>query len=261
MPNQSSSHSTKNLFRSALLIVCLVLISGYYTIGAVPTHKSWNKLLQSHVNADGWVDYNGFMQDKQLLQSYLDTLSNNAPQTSWACNDKMAFWINAYNAFTIKLILEHYPVKSIKDIGPDIQIVRINTPWQIKFIPIDGRKWKLDDLENKILRRAFHDARIHFAIVCASRSCARLRNEAYTGAKLEAQLLEQTQKFLRNPAKNNFISASKAELSPYFKWFSGDFKDQSGSVIKFINQYADTKLDENADIDYKDYDWSINDQR
>lgn len=249
-------------FRLTILSVLLAVFGSYNALqAAVPSHSDWDKILKKYVNDAGWVDYKGIIKDKAEFQKYLDKLSANPPQKSWSSKDKEAFWINAYNAFTIKLIIDHYPVKSIKDIGPAIKIYRVSTPWQIKFFKIGGESYKLDEIENQILRKDFNDPRIHFAIVCASRSCARLRNEAYTGEKLDAQLNDQAKKFMANPAKNTFSSANKASLSPYFKWFSGDFKSKSGSVVKFINQYAPIKLNENADISFKDYDWSLNEQR
>lgn len=243
------------------LISALCMLVCSFAKAGVPSHEAWDKMLKKYVNNAGWVDYKGIIKDKTAFESYLALLSSNPPEKSWSAADKEAYWINAYNAFTVKLIIDHYPVKSIKDIGPKHQIVRINTPWQKKFFKIGGKRFKLDKIENQILRKDFNDPRIHFAIVCASRSCARLRNEAYTGAKLDEQLTDQARDFLRNKAKNEFESSSKAELSPYFDWFGKDFKKKSGTVIAFINQYAPVKLKEDADIEYRDYDWSLNEQR
>lgn len=248
-------------FRASFLLIALVFMIGSLSGAAVPTHAAWDKLLKKHVNGQGWVDYKGFIADKSAFTAYLDELSANPPDKSWSPQDKEAYWINAYNAFTIKLVIDHYPVISIKDIGPKHQIVRINTPWQKKFFRIGGKRFKLDKIENQILRKDFNDPRIHFAIVCASRSCAKLRNEAYTGAKVNEQLNDQARDFLCTKAKNEFSSSSKAELSPYFDWFAKDFEKKSGTVIAFINQYAPVKLKPDADIEFKDYDWSLNEQR
>ncbi len=245
----------------SIIISALCLLTCSLAKASVPSHDAWDKILRKYVNNAGWVNYKGIIKDKTEFESYLALLSGNPPQKSWSAADKEAYWINAYNAFTVKLIIDHYPVKSIKDIGPKRQIVRINTPWQKKFFRIGGKHFKLDKIENQILRKDFNDPRIHFAIVCASRSCARLRNEAYIGAKLDEQLTDQARDFLRTKAKNEFESSSKAELSPYFDWFGKDFKKKSGSVIAFINLYAPLKLKEDADIEYKDYDWSLNEQR
>lgn len=205
------------------------------------------------------INYKGFQKDKAELDAYLKTLSDNAPQSNWSENDQKAYWINAYNAFTVSLILQHYPVKSIKDIGAAIQIPFVNTPWDIKFINIGGKKYDLNNIEHSILRKKFNDPRIHFAIVCASMSCARLRNEAYTAAQLNAQLDDQGKGFLNDKSKNN-ITTDKAELSKYFTWYRGDFT-KNGSLADFINKYSQTKINANTKINYLDYNWNLNEQK
>lgn len=223
------------------------------------THEAWDKLLSKHVDDKGFVDYKGFINDMKSFDAYLNNLSNNPPKDSWTDNEKKAFWINAYNAFTVKLITEHYPVESIKDIGSKIQIPFVNTPWQHKFFSIGGEKMKLDEIEHQILRKKFDDPRIHFALVCASYSCPRLLNEAYTADKLDKQLEMQAKYFLANKAKNN-ITANKLELSKYFDWYKGDFTKNT-SLIGYLNKYAPVKINEGASISYKDYNWSLNEQK
>ena len=243
----------KNIFLS---ICCLLLTINMFA-QKVPSHQQWDKLLKKHVNTAGMVNYKGFQNDKAELDAYLKTLSDNAPQKNWNENDQKAFWINAYNAYTVSLILQHYPVKSIKDIGGSIY--KINTAWDIKFINIGGEKYDLNNIEHKMLRRKFEDPRIHFAIVCASMSCARLSRDAYTGDKLEAQLEAAGKDFLNDKAKNN-IRADKADLSKYFTWYQGDFT-KKGSLVDFINKYSQTKINDNTKINYLDYNWSLNEQK
>lgn len=223
----------------------------------VPSHQHWDKLLKKYVNTAGMVNYKGLQKDKSELDEYLKTLSDNSPQKNWSENDQKAFWINAYNAYTVSLIMQHYPVKSIKDIGGSIY--KINTAWDIRFIKIGGETYDLNNIEHKMLRRKFEDPRIHFAIVCASMSCARLRNEAYTGEKLNAQLEDQGKDFLNDKAKNR-ISGDKAELSKYFSWYQSDFT-KNGSLRDFINKYSQIKINENTKISYLDYNWSLNEQK
>jgi hypothetical protein len=203
------------------------------------------------------VSYKGFQKDKAELDGYLKTLSDNAPQTSWSANEQKAYWINAYNAFTVALILKHYPVKSIKDIGG--KIYKVNTPWDIKFITIGGKKYDLNNIEHGILRKKFDDPRIHFALVCASISCPRLRNEAYTAAQLNTQLEDDGRNFLNDKSKNK-ISAQKAELSKYFSWYKGDFT-KNGSLADFINKYSVTKINTDTKIGSVDYNWNLNEQK
>ena len=224
-----------------------------------PSHDKWNNLLQKHIDKDGFVNYKGIIKDKAEFQNYLDLLSNNPPSAKWNKQQKMAYWINTYNAFTVKLIIDHYPVESIKDIGSSIQIPFVNTPWQYKFFKIGGEEMKLDQIEHKILRKEFDDPRIHFAIVCASYSCPRLLNEAYTAEKLDEQLTMQAKHFLANKNKNE-ITANKLILSKYFIWYKGDFTKNS-SLIEYLNKYAPVKINKDADIDYEDYNWSLNEQK
>ncbi|MEJ7691548.1 DUF547 domain-containing protein [Daejeonella sp.] len=223
----------------------------------VPSHQAWDKLLKEHVNASGMVNYKGFKRDKSEFDAYLKTLSDNPPQKNWSQNDEKAFWINAYNAYTISLILQKYPVKSIKDIAG--KIYKVNTPWDIKFINIGGKQYDLNNIEHSILRKKFNDPRIHFALVCAAMSCPRLRNEAYAGAKLNAQLETAGKDFLNDKAKNS-ITADKAELSKYFTWYGGDFT-KNGSLVDFINKYSKTQINSNTKISYLDYSWSLNEQK
>jgi hypothetical protein len=226
---------------------------------ALVDHGAFDKLLKKHVSAQGLVDYKGFKTDEAGFNQYLALLSKNPPAANWSKNDQMAYWINAYNAYTIRLILDHYPVQSIKDIGSKIKIPFVTTPWAIKFFSIGGEKMSLDNIEHGILRKKFDDPRIHFALVCASMSCPRLRNEAYTAAQLEKQLDDQGRDFLNNPAKNK-PGKSTAQLSKYFDWYKGDWQKNGQSVAKWVNRYATTKMDETAKVTYLDYNWSLNKQ-
>lgn len=233
-----------------------------YTVaatGALVDHSAYDKLLKKHVTAQGLVDYNGFKADERAFNQYLALLSKNPPAANWSKADQMAYWINAYNAYTIRLILDHYPVQSIKDIGSKIKIPFVTTPWAAKFFSIGGEKMSLDNIEHGILRKKFDDPRIHFTLVCASISCPRLRNEAYTAAQLEKQLDDQGRDFLNNPAKNK-ISKSEAQLSKYFDWYKGDWQKNGQSVVKWVNRYSTTKIDDNTKITYLDYNWNLNKQ-
>ncbi|GAC1310199.1 MAG: hypothetical protein NVSMB24_26970 [Mucilaginibacter sp.] len=244
-----------------------LLLFGYFIITAFtavsaqpPSHGIWNSLLQKYVNENGFVNYKGFINDRVEFQKYLDILSNNPPEDNWSKEDKEAYWINAYNAFTVKLIIDHYPVKSIKDIGPKHQIPFVNTPWQKKFFKIGKEEYKLDKIEHQILRKQFNDPRVHFAIVCASWSCAKLRNEAYEGSRLNKQLDDQAKDFLTDKRKN-IITPEKAQLSSYFEWYRKDFEKKGVSFIDFINQYSPIKIKKDADISYLDYNWALNEQK
>ena len=228
--------------------------------GSMPmNHQQWDVLLHENVDVDGNVNYKGFAKDSLQLKSYLGALVAHPPDAdAWSKEEQLAYWINAYNAFTIQLILEHYPLKSIKDIGSSIQIPFVNSPWDIKFIEIGDIKLDLNNIEHSILRKKFNEPRIHFAVNCASFSCPKLRAEAYVADRLEEQLQEQATAFINNPNYNK-INKDQIEISKIFSWFSGDFT-KNGSLINFLNQYSKVKIDENAEIDYLDYNWSLNEQ-
>lgn len=218
-----------------------------------PSHEPFTRLLKQHVTKDGKVNYKGFVADSAALSSYLRILSMNPPERTWSRAEQMAYWINAYNAFTIQLVIKYYPIKSIKDIGSSIQVPFVNTPWDIKFIQIGKDRLDLNNIEHGILRKRFYDPRIHMALVCASKSCPILLNEAYEPSKLEVQLTRQTKSFLDDLSRNQ-ISGSKPRISMIFKWYGTDFND----VKAFINQYSSVKINERATIEYLEYDWLLN---
>jgi len=220
-------------------------------------HDQWDEILNRFIDENGHVDYNGLLSERNKLTSYLQLLSENPPDPfSWTINERIAYWINAYNAFTLDLILEHYPIERIKDIGSSIQIPFINSPWDIKFIRIGNRELDLNNIEHGILRKEFDEPRIHFAIVCASMSCPGLRREAYTSSKLDSQLNQQAEIFINDLFKNE-IEPEKLKISKIFKWFNGDFT-QEGTLIEYLNKFSNVQIQGNAKIEFKPYDWNLN---
>jgi len=219
------------------------------------THEQWDVLLKKHVRTDGFVDYKGFVRDSSDLNRYLRLLETAHPNDkNWTRNEQMAYWINAYNAYTVQLIVRNYPVSSIKDIKKGVAFV--NSVWDMKFIKIQGYTYDLNNIEHNILRPVFKDARVHAAVNCASYSCPKLLNEAYTAARLEEQLEAGMRNFVNDPLRNR-ITAEKAEISEIFKWFKGDF-ERDGSLRDFLNKYAAVKLTDKTDISHIDYDWRLN---
>ena len=210
-------------------------------------HNVWNNLLQKHVSNQGNVNYKGFRTDKSKFNSYLKTLSENPPQESWSKDETLAYWMNVYNAFTIKLILDNYPTKSIKD---------IKGPWSHRFIKIGPKWYTLNDVEHRIIRK-MNEPRIHFALVCAAVSCPRLYNKAFTADNLEEDLSLLTRGFLNDTSKNN-IAENSIKLSKIFKWYGGDFKNNGNDLIDFLNQYTDINVSSNAKKSYMDYNWALN---
>ncbi|MHA7128942.1 DUF547 domain-containing protein [Algoriphagus namhaensis] len=223
-----------------------------------PDHSPWNALLQKHVSDEGIVNYKGFIQDKSKLEAYLKTLSQNAPdRATWSREEQLAYWINAYNAFTVKLIVDNYPTESIRDLGPKLKIPLIKDVWHYKFFQIGGQESSLDEIEHGILRKEFEEPRIHFAINCASVSCPPLLNEAFVPSKLDSQLDRVARSFINDSSRNK-ISKDKIEISSIFSWFKGDFT-KNGSLIDFLNKYSKTKISPDAKISHLDYDWNLND--
>ncbi|MCI4666646.1 MAG: DUF547 domain-containing protein [Bacteroidia bacterium] len=219
-----------------------------------PSHDDWDGMLKLYVQENGDVDYKGWLEDSLRLNAYLEKISSNPPGTSWTKADQLAYWINAYNAFTIKIVLDHYPVKSIKDIGGDYPF--INSVWDLKFFKIASIDMDLNTIEHRILRREFDDPRIHFAINCASFSCPKLRNEAYTTEKLELQLMDQAKYFIHNETKNR-IGEREVLLSMIFKWYEDDFVKEL-PIKDYINQYLETKIAPDTKLGFMNYNWNLN---
>lgn len=250
-------------------------------------HKAWSALLKKHVVLlDGGkasqMRYAGLAQDRAALKSYLDNLSKVSPQefAGWSKPQQMAFLINAYNAFTAEKILARYPnIKSIWDFGKIF-----GNPFKDKFFMLLGREFSLDMVEHETLRKpgAYNEPRVHFAVNCASVGCPMLREEPFVAERLDAQLEEQTRRFLSDRSRNRYnASDNTLEVSEIFKWFSEDWTsgyrgfDNKGPAMQsreqFFAKYAALLADQPAQqqmiterkaaIRHLDYDWALNDAR
>lgn len=218
------------------------------------THELWDSLLKKHVTPEGWADYDGFAADSTLLNDYLNTLSGHHPNSGWSDNERKAYWLNAYNAFTVQLILRNAPVESIKDIAGSLY--KINTPWDIRFIIIEGADYDLNNIEHDILRKEWSDPRIHFAINCASISCPELQPFAFSAKALDAELDHCAREFINDTTRNT-ITPEAIRVSRLFKWFSGDFTEET-DLISYLNRYSETQINPDAEIEYQEYDWGLN---
>jgi hypothetical protein len=243
-------------------------------------HAAWTTLLKTHVVlVDGGrasqVRYGGFAADRAALKTYLDQLSavDAAGFERFAKAQQMAFLINAYNAFTVELILTRWPkLASIKDLGS-----LLSSPWKPKWITLLGGKVSLDDIEHEMLRRRgrFDDPRVHFAVNCASIGCPALREEAFVAERLEAQLDEQALRFMSDRTRNRYNApAARLEVSKIFDWFGEDFRlghrgitSEKAFFAKYAQALADAPADrervrgEQAKVAFLDYDWTLNDAR
>ncbi len=226
-------------------------------------HAIFDQLLHQHV-INGLVDYDAFEQSVDF-QRYLGALTTAKP-ASLERAEQLAFWINAYNAYTIVLMNQHHERKSIRNINKSFGLISIKGPWTERMAKVGGETYTLLYIENEIIRKQFNDPRIHFAIVCASMGCPPLRSEAFTGPKLDTQLDDQARTFLlRSPAKNRIDVAKRiVYASPIFDWYRNDFGGSAKSVGKFIAQYyptgpeRDLLLSGDFTLKDTDYDWSIN---
>ena len=211
-----------------------------------PLHRGLDSLLQKYVSGAGRVDYKGLKTDQDALHAYCKLLSDNPAQETWTREEQMTYWINAYNAFTLQLIVDHYPTKSILNFDG-------GKTWDVKRIPIGNKKYSLNQIENEVLRPQFKDPRIHFAINCAAKSCPPLWNHAYTPETLDSVLETRTRDFINDP-KFNTITASKAGVSKIFDWYGTDF----GDLKKYLNKYAAVQIKPSTALRFLEYDWNLN---
>ena len=262
------------------MLAAILLAATSAALAFDQTHAAWDALLKRHVVVakDGnssRVDYAGFQANPGALQSYLGELSSvtQAEYRGWTREQQLSFLLNAYNAFTIKLVLTRYPdLKSIKDLGSILK-----SPWKKEFFTLLGAERSLDGVEHGFIRGAgaFDEPRIHFAVNCASVGCPMLREEAYVAERLGAQLEDSVRRFLSDRSRNRYDPASGSmEVSKIFDWYKEDFEKGNrgiNSVSRFLARYADLLADGaatradmrqgNAKIRYLDYDWNLNDAR
>jgi Protein of unknown function, DUF547 len=269
------------LNRTISIIVAAILLAAAQPAFAFDqSHAAWDALLKRHVvvapnGGSSRVDYARFLADQGALQAYLGGLSSitQAEFRDWTREQKLAFLINAYNAFTVHLVLTRYPdLKSIKDLGSILK-----SPWKKEFFVLLGAERSLDDVEHGLIRApgAFDEPRIHFAVNCASVGCPMLRDEAYVAERLDFQLEDGARRFLGDRSRNRYDPASAAlEVSRIFDWYKADFEKGNrgiSSVPQFLARHAEMLADGAAPraaihqglarIRYLDYDWTLNDTK
>jgi len=238
--------------------------SGPVTAPDTFDHSAFTEILREVVDERGYVDYAALAADPAPLDAYLRRLAATDP-ANLSDDDRLAFWLNTYNAYTLKLIVDNYPVGSIRDVVGGAFVPLVNTPFKVEFVTVGGEVMTLDGVEHGTIREEFDEPRIHFALVCAALSCPPLRAEAYVGDRLDAQLDEQARRFLTNEAKNRIpADEDTIELSKIFSWFKGDFDGNDTALQAFLAPYFDgdvrAKLEQGAyDVDFLSYDWSLND--
>jgi len=249
------------------------------------SYAAYNSLLNRYVK-NARVNYRGFLDSRTEFETFLRALGSVDENDfeSWTKEQRLAFWINAYNAFTIKAIIDHYPIKrSFSLVGifyaPSNSILQIKGVWTKLQFKAVGKMVTLDEIEHQILRKNFNEPRIHMAIVCASISCPDLSDEAYTPERLEEQLAEASRNFVNNPDKGVYTDepSGKVKFSKIFKWFGDDFINDYGNkklfnsyslkenvVLNFTSDYLEPEetkeylMNKGLKIGYLDYDWKLN---
>ncbi|MBU2019142.1 MAG: DUF547 domain-containing protein [Bacteroidetes bacterium] len=211
--------------------------------------KVYGQLLNLYVTSNGKVNYKGLKKANELMDQAIYHFKENTPQSGWSDNQVLAYWINAYNLFTLKLVTDNYPVNSIKDIAG-------GKPWDKKFIQLDGKTLSLNDIENGIIRKQFKEPRIHFAVNCASISCPKLINKEYNKDNLNSLLTQQTKAYLSDKSEN-VITENSLNISNIFNWYKDDFS-VAGGVTEFIKKYSGTDVKSNASIGFQEYNWNLN---
>lgn len=254
----------RNGIVSALIVSAGGWLSG---VEAAERHALFTDLLNAYV-ADGRVDYARLCEDKRL-DRYLSELSATDPDALPDDATKYAFWINAYNAFTLRAICGEYPINSINDLhfgGRIIGHILKKTVWDRKFIVINDEELSLNDIEHKIVRPRFKDYRAHFALVCAAKSCPPLRSEAFEGVLLDAQLDDQGRVFFAETRLNRFDRDERvAYLSKILDWYKGDFGNDDKTVLLAVANFLPEELADDIRKDpgawkvrHTEYDWSLN---
>ena len=241
-----------------------------FTKGSAATvdHSTWDKLLKAYVvpDTDGLnrVAYARFKTAGQAdLKAYIKSLEAVDPK-SLDRPEQFAFWANLYNAKTVDIVLDKYPVKSIKDIrlGGGVVAAVTGGPWKAKVLKVGGIELSLDDIEHGLLRPVFKDPRVHYSVNCASFGCPNLGTEAFTGAKLEAQLDAGARAYINHP-RGVKVEGGKAVASSIYSWFKDDFGGNDAGVLAHFKRYAaptlKSKLESITEIDDYGYDWSLND--
>ncbi|MBI3884536.1 MAG: DUF547 domain-containing protein [Opitutae bacterium] len=257
----------KTPFLALGLVFLMVAKPGF---GAEPDHALFTQVLTAYVK-DGRVDYAALKNDARLPR-YLAQLAATDPATLANDDARLAFWLNAYNAYTLQLIVEKQPAKSITEIGTGGLVLGSllkTTAWDIPFATVGGKKYTLNQIEHEVIRGQFKDARSHFALNCASGSCPILPAAAYEAGKLDEQLDEQGRLFLRDSARNRFDLAKKtAHLSSIFKWYQKDFGSGDHAALLAAAKYAAPEVRAAIErepaawrVEYLAYDWSLNDRK
>ncbi len=234
----------KKMKKTAVFLLVIVCTLNTLSAQKRIDHMVWDQLLLLNVSNQGEVDYKGFIRDKFLFYQYFASLSVNFPDIEYSQAERLAYWVNLYNAAVMKMIIDHYPVTSIND---------IENPWKRKVVTVNGTSYSLDDIEHTILRK-MNEPRVHFVLNCAAKSSPKLWNRAYTGANIYKELEAQTKLYI-NDSRKNILSKQEIQVSQVFEWYKKDFNN--GNIVEFIKKYTDKSIPKNTKVSYLPYNWEL----
>ena len=260
------------------LLFAFALLSTSAAAAAAFDHAAWDGLLRAHVGPDsGLVDYAGLAGERRRLDAYLDSLAD-ADLTKAGREEKVAFWLNAYNARMVALVLDHYPIRGDRPELPAASVLQVDGIFKTQRARFAGLDLSLDEIEHEYLRARFAEPRVHFALVCGAVSCPPLRAEAYSAERLDEQLADQARRFLGDRSKNEIdLDAGVARLSRIFEWFGEDFVPETepseamrrragpqAAVLAFLapllaEDARRAALEGRLRVEFLPYDWTLND--
>ena len=245
--------------RAIITLFVLTIFSG--ATFAAASHDTWDRLLKKYVNENGEVDYDGFYNERGVVEDYIEFLSVKIPKSSWTEEQQKEYWINCYNAHLVNLVLQYYPVKDINEIGNKIAVKGVNSIYDKKMIKVWDATLSLNEVLNSKLRKSIYDPRVHFAICRGTMSSPKLLNEAYRADKINDQLDKVTKAFI-NDQEICETSEEKADLNPIFQQYKKDFTPvKKATIIQYLNKYLTTRIPAEIKPTFKEYNWSLNDQK
>ncbi len=233
----------KNILLAVFFLSQTIAFSQYIN------YQFYEDFLFKYVSEEGYVEYDAIYDNHIDLKNVIKKFESLETYSNWSKNQELSHWINIYNVYSIKLIVDNFPINSIKDISQS---------FDLRFIPYNNQYISLNYIEKEILSKTL-DERIHFAINCASISCPNINRVPFYADTIENQLEVAAKNFINNTTKND-ISRKEVKLSKIFDWYADDFLKNNASVIDYINKYSDTRIKDSAEIQYLDYNWSLNSQ-
>ena len=232
-----------------IIILSVFLLTQISAFSQYINYQFYEDFLTKYVSEEGYVDYDAIYENHTDLKNVIDRFEKLETYSNWSKNHELSHWINIYNVYSIKLIIDNFPINSIRDVSQS---------FDLRFIPVKNQLVSLNYIEKEILSKTL-DERIHFAINCASISCPNINRVPFYADTIENQLEVAAKKFINNTTKND-ISRKEVKLSKIFDWFAADFLKNNATVIDYINKYSDTRIKENAEIQFLEYNWSLNSQ-